>query len=140
MAIAEQIISRLFRDSPGKLPVEQAQVVDGGKVIFRVAKSILTGKSKPIVTAVTQTPDPKKLFSGFHIDTMGHLFILSNLSIFLKLAEDLTQQCYTTNLIQAQHIHFSMREVEDSWYEFSFHVSLLHDIVVDTLYNYVNIG
>lgn len=137
MAETEQVISRLFAEYPDKLKIESAQLIDGGKATFRISQATLLGRLQKARKALEEAEDPRKFFEVFHVDTIGSLFIRANLDVFLRLAENISQQDYMNNLVQAQHVHFTMKLVGSDQYEFSFHISLLHDVAIETLYSYV---
>lgn len=110
-----------------------------------IIKDVLIGKEgrirfkTPISCFSKIDPDVKKDITQknvdsmeiFYVDLCGSLIVRKYLSVFVSLFGKIDYSNYCEKILSYNHLHFSL-EKSSSNLEWTFHISFLHDLIVNS--------
>ena len=131
MNLGERICSKLIKASPDNLTISNVRIGNEGRVQFRVPVDNLCGGDSRLKTTLSKIKTFSDL-SVFDTDTIGELIVRKKLPTFITFLSKMSEDDYNKKLMAFSHLHFSLQKTETE-VELTFHVSLLHDIILEKL-------
>lgn len=124
MTIGDLICQSAINLSSSESIVSDISISKEGRVKFNVPLEKFKPKSSPNPFLNSIKMDQ------FYIDTAGSIIVKKFLPSFLLVLQNMSPSEYNEKFIMYNHLHFGVETVNE-FLEFTFHVSFLHDFVLD---------
>ncbi len=129
--IGDKLISKAVKMSPSTDNVKKFTINKSGRIRLQITGESFFGKDQKLFNQVCKDQSFSNLPVSC-VDVIGLIIAKKFFQFFLEYISKMDENDYTGKLIPFNHVHFTV-QMCDTDIEITFHVSLLHNMMLENL-------